>query len=165
VPIRNVVRVGWSGVEWNRTYNGGGYGLVEGVKAGRTGSVSIANRSTGAARDEGRGGCHRLRPTDRVSRRTPATVRLSALALVAPFAGAPIFPASGVEEELGAAADAAGAAGEGEGEGEGRRVSCARARPLPLSSGSGSGVADGWGWVNAGMESSSKSSSSSSSSG
>jgi len=28
------------GVEWNVTYNGGGYGLVEGVKAGGTGRVS-----------------------------------------------------------------------------------------------------------------------------
>ncbi len=109
-------------------------------------SVIFANGSTGA----GRGMSQVV--TDRVSTRTPPTVRLSAFGVV-PFAGVPIFPASGDEEELepvpfGAAAAAAA--------GEDRRVSCAR--PLPLSS----GVVDGCGWVKAGMESSSKSSSSSS---
>ena len=81
-------------------------------------------------------------------------MRLSAFG-VAPFAGAPILPASGVEEELDPVPVPFGAAA-----GEDRRVSCAR--PLPLSSGRGVGVVDGCGWVKAGMESSSKSSSSSS---
>ena len=110
----------------------------------------LANGSTGA----GRGMSHVA--THRVSTRTPPTVRLSAFGVfgIVPFAGVPILPASGDEEELepvpfGAAAAAAG---------EDRRVPCAR--PLPLSS--GSGVVDGCGWVKAGMESSSKSSSSSS---